>query len=446
MPEFASARLRAFGFVACLGVAAVAGCGGGGSSNAGAGAGTAATLTLSRTNAQATAGAAITANGGITNAATVPPAGSASLATSAPGLLGGVDRRFAQSLLASARKSINAVGDNTQTDPCAVSGTVTTVTAADGKSATVSFAACAETANFVLNGTQTYANLSLTLPTMAVPTATLSADVSTNVTLLIGAYTEVEQGGYAFTFSANFLPLGGITTETFGLSGTRLMVTVSKGGTLIDSATLSNFDLSYLEDLTVSPHQLNSTVTYTINSTLLNGQFLVRTLQTLQQTADPLVARLYPHSGQLEIDGANGTRLLMTIKGDETYVPPAGQGQIEYQLDLNTGTFGAPFWGNWAGLIPSPTPTGSGGGATTFSIGGTVTGLAGSASVVLLDNGGDPLTLAGNGTFTFLTSLAGGASYNVSVLPGGAACSVTNGTGTVGAAPVTNVVVACTGG
>jgi len=137
----------------------------------------------------------------------------------------------------------------------------------------------------------------------------------------------------------------------------------------------------------------------------------------------------------------------MTIMGDETYIPPAGQGQIEYRLDLDTGTFGAPFWGNWAGLIPSATPSGPGGSGTpTYSIGGTVTGLASRASVVLLDNGGDPLTLTGNGAFTFLTSLAAGATYNVGVLPGGAACTVANGAGTVGTAPVTNVLVTCGGG
>ena len=444
MPELASARLRTFSVAVCLGLA-VAGCGGGGSSVAGAG--TAPTLTLSRSNAQATATAAITVNGGITNAATVPPGGSAALASSSTGLLGSVDRRVARRLLASARKSISAVGDDTQTDPCAVSGEVTTVTSADGKSASVSFAACAELPGFVMNGTQAYTNLVLTLPTMMVPKATLSADVAIDMTLLLGAYTEVERGGYSFAFSADITPGVGITRETFGLTGTRLMVTVSNGGTLIETATLSNFNLNYVEDLTVVPHELDSTLTYTINSMQLGGQFQVRTLQTLRQVADPLVARLFPFAGQLEFDGASGTRLLMTIRGDETYIPPAGQGQIEYQLDLNTGTFGAPFWGNWAGLIPSPTPSGPGGSGTpTYSIGGTVTGLAGGAPVVLLDNGGDPLTLTTNGTFTFLTSLAGGAAYSVSVLPGGAACTVANGAGTVGTTPVTNVVVTCSGG
>ena len=88
--------------------------------------------------------------------------------------------------------------------------------------------------------------------------------------------------------------------------------------------------------------------------------------------------------------------------------------------------------------------------AGSFTIGGTVSGLAPGDSVVLGDNGGDPLTLTANGAFTFATSLASGASYSVTVVtqPGGAdggaeTCTVGAGTGTVGSGNVTNVTVTC---
>jgi len=42
--------------------------------------------------------------------------------------------------------------------------------------------------------------------------------------------------------------------------------------------------------------------------------------------------------------------LQITILGDETFTPPAGQGQIELQGDPGTGTFGAPIWTSWAEL------------------------------------------------------------------------------------------------
>ena len=82
---------------------------------------------------------------------------------------------------------------------------------------------------------------------------------------------------------------------------------------------------------------------------------------------------------------------------------------------------------------------------STYTIGGTVSGLGAGKSVGLLNNGGDGVTVNANGGFTFATALASGAAYNVTVgtQPTGQTCSVTNGSGTVGAANITNVAVAC---
>ena len=88
----------------------------------------------------------------------------------------------------------------------------------------------------------------------------------------------------------------------------------------------------------------------------------------------------------------------------------------------------------------------SGGDAATasYSVGGTVSGLSG--TVVLQDNGGDNVSVSANGSFTFPTSLVGGAGYNVTVMtnPSGQTCTVANGSGTVASANVTNVAVSCT--
>jgi hypothetical protein len=79
---------------------------------------------------------------------------------------------------------------------------------------------------------------------------------------------------------------------------------------------------------------------------------------------------------------------------------------------------------------------------STFAIGGTVSGLAG--TVVLQNNGTDNLSLSADGPFTFASSLTDGASYNVTVLtqPDGEQCVVPNGTG-VAHADVTNISVNC---
>lgn len=82
-----------------------------------------------------------------------------------------------------------------------------------------------------------------------------------------------------------------------------------------------------------------------------------------------------------------------------------------------------------------------------FTVGGTVSGLSGTG-LVLQNNGGDNLTVNTNGNFTFATTLANGAAYNVTVLtqPTGAGtetCSVSNASGSVNNANVTNVAVTC---
>lgn len=84
--------------------------------------------------------------------------------------------------------------------------------------------------------------------------------------------------------------------------------------------------------------------------------------------------------------------------------------------------------------------------ATAFTVGGTVTGLTG-GSVVLQNNGGDDLTVNAAGPFTFAGKTISGGFYAVTVKTQPSApaqtCTVTEGTGTIAAANVTNVQVAC---
>jgi len=78
----------------------------------------------------------------------------------------------------------------------------------------------------------------------------------------------------------------------------------------------------------------------------------------------------------------------------------------------------------------------------TYSIGGTIAGLIGTA--VLRNNGTNDLTATTNGAFTFTTKLAHGGAYSVVIFtqPTGQTCTVTNGSGTATAA-VTQVSVNC---
>jgi len=87
---------------------------------------------------------------------------------------------------------------------------------------------------------------------------------------------------------------------------------------------------------------------------------------------------------------------------------------------------------------PSPPPT--------YTVGGSITGLASNESVVLQDNGSYNLLATANGSFTFGTEFTGGTPYAVTVLtqPAGQDCTVSAGSGTVGIANVTSPVVTCT--
>jgi uncharacterized delta-60 repeat protein len=82
----------------------------------------------------------------------------------------------------------------------------------------------------------------------------------------------------------------------------------------------------------------------------------------------------------------------------------------------------------------------------TYTVGGTVSGLAGSG-LVLQDNGADNLSIGANGSFTFRALVASGATYNLTVKasPTGPSqtCTLGNGSGMVATANVTNVAVTC---
>jgi galactose oxidase-like protein len=79
----------------------------------------------------------------------------------------------------------------------------------------------------------------------------------------------------------------------------------------------------------------------------------------------------------------------------------------------------------------------------SYKIGATITGLAG-AGLVLQDNGADNLSISASGSVDFAKSVASGSTYKVTVLiqPAGQRCSITSGTGTVGAVSI-KVAVSC---
>jgi hypothetical protein len=84
-------------------------------------------------------------------------------------------------------------------------------------------------------------------------------------------------------------------------------------------------------------------------------------------------------------------------------------------------------------------------GPPTYTIGGTLIGLAPSAAVHVL-NGADSVPISANGSFTLPTAVVSGGNYSITVgTPTSTqTCAVQKGSGTIASANITNVVVYCT--
>jgi uncharacterized repeat protein (TIGR03803 family) len=92
---------------------------------------------------------------------------------------------------------------------------------------------------------------------------------------------------------------------------------------------------------------------------------------------------------------------------------------------------------------------GCGGGGSpatpSYTISGTVAGLAAGTSIVLTNNSADSITVSGSSSFTFAKAIAAGSSYDVTIgtQPTGQTCTVSAGSGMVSAGNVTNVSIVC---
>jgi len=149
-------------------------------------------------------------------------------------------------------------------------------------------------------------------------------------------------------------------------------------------------------------------------------------------------------SGLVLQDNA-GDNLTVSADGNINFATPvaSGSGYAVTVLSQPTGQTCTVSGGS--GTITSSNVTGIPVSCTnTYTIGGTVSGL-GSGSLVLQDNGADNVNVSANGNFTFATAILPGGAYAVTILtqPAGQTCTVSNASGIVSAANITNVSVSC---
>jgi len=170
-----------------------------------------------------------------------------------------------------------------------------------------------------------------------------------------------------------------------------------------------------------------TTNTYTISGTVsgLTGSGL--TLQNNSSDNIPINAN---GNFSFSIPVASGTSYTVTL-----LTPPSGPSQA-CTVNNGSGTVTNADIANVA-IVCS---------ANTYTISGTVNGLAGTG-LILQNNSEDNLGIAADGSFSFSIPVASGAGYNVTVSaqPSGPSqtCTVNSGSGTVTSVDVSNVTVSC---
>lgn len=280
------------GLVGSFGIATLVGCGGDSAP--------APTLVLSNDNAQNVASQALVGGATATN-------------FSIPGF--GLDGSgFAvKSLRATVARIPRGPIAAAQTTPCAGGGTQTVdgdITAGTaGGTESITFANCIQDAGSTdsINGS---AKISIS---GSATSATFS--VTLNLTIKTGDTTVTESGSLSSSLSA--------TGST--LSAKQISVAVSSP-TVNTKITLSNLEIqeTFGDNPTVSQ-------SYDVDDSQLGGRFSVDTDTPLTTTA----GSQHPSSGQITVTGAKDSKLVITVLGDETSTPAAGQGQVKLELSGN---------------------------------------------------------------------------------------------------------------
>lgn len=229
--------------------------------------------------------------------------------------------------------------DGTMTSACAGGGSQTLTTA--GSTLTFAFRGCVQSPSTTLDGT-----VKFTVQAPSPGSNQIAMAAAFDVTVMMGPLRFSESGGYDLVLRTAANPTDNTSYE---LTGDRFSVALDVGGQRRDQVTMSRFEIGISQQLTATGQQVEH-FQYDVDSSWLRGHITVMTTQDLRQIFDLIDPHQYPFDGQILIRGAGDTQLQITILGDETFTPPAGQGQIELQVDPGTGEFGGPIWTSWSEL------------------------------------------------------------------------------------------------
>ena len=244
-----------------------------------------------------------------------------------------------------------------------------------------------------------------------------------------------------------------------GLVGTGLVLqdnsgdnlTVSASGSFTFAAPLTNGS-SYSVGVATQPTDPSQNCVVTDGAGTVSGAnvtSVVVTCSTNGFTVGGSVSGL--SGGGLVLQDNGGDDLPITAAGNFTFSQTIGSG-VAYAVSVKTqptnptqtcvvvngsGTMGSANAANVAVNCAT----------STYTVSVAVSGVVG-VGLILEDNATDDLPVSTSGNYTFATAIASEATYAVSVKTAPAnptqTCTVTNGSGTIGAANITNVAVVCT--
>ena len=250
-------------------------------------------------------------------------------------------------------------------------------------------------------------------------------------------------GGQTYSLSGT---VSGVDNGALVLAVNGTQVTVAEGATTVALASGLSSGTAYAVTVATAPTgQTCSVVNGTGTITSANAGNVVVTCSQQAYALGGTIAGL-TQSGLVL---ANGSSYLAVSAGAASFTLPTPVAYSSgYTVSVLTQPSGlACSVANGSGTMPAAAVTNVAITCTDqpFSVGGTIAGLGNSTGLVLA-NGTDSLTVSAGATvFVMPAKVAFGGAYAVQVKssPAGMSCSVANGSGTVGAANMTQVAITC---
>jgi large repetitive protein len=293
-----------------------------------------------------------------------------------------------------------------------------------------------------INFNGAYAVTVVTQPTGA--TCTVSNGIGAGLTAAVtNVSVACSTKTYAVSGALSGLPAGAqVVLQDNGADPLRL----SANGAFKFSVPVA-FDGSYAVTVSTPPTQATCSVTHGVGAGVTAAVTGVSVLCSLDTYTIAGALSGLAAGSQITLDDNAADALTVTANGAFTFATPVAAGgsfavTVGTQPTGETCTVSGGQGTQLSGNVSNVSVTCA---TSTFTIGGTLSGLASGVQVTLDNNGADPLTLMANGTFTFATPVAYGGAYNVTVgtPPSGQMCTISNGAGTNVSSTVGNVNVAC---